>query len=513
MRPPMSQPLNKRLIGTETEYGIFVEGKDPSDLVEEVARLIRCYPGTFAAPWDYRFEDPRRDARGFRVPHLAVNPQDLRYEKPPSQRMPESEARSDRVLANGARLYNDHGHPEYSTPECTSIADLVAHDRAGERIILTCARIYEQQTGRKLYIYKNNTDYHGMSYGCHEDYLVRRDVPFQNIISGLLPFLVTRQIYTGAGKVGVEQDSKPPKRFFFQLSQRADFFTEVASVDTLHRRPIINTREEPHANPALYRRLHVIAGDANMMEFATALKVGTTSLVLSLIEAGWLPPFELRDPVDAVKKISRDQSLRWPVSTTAGESTALDIQRTYLQKAQDELSGQSPEVDWILSAWSDVLNALEANPMSLSDRIDWAAKRRLLEEFAQHENCFDDLSRLQGLDLEYHNIDPDRGLYHALEQANAVLRVVSDSDIENAVENPPSDTRAFVRGTFVSRFSSCVESITWSQIVFTVDGKSMVLDMNNMTDGNVADLNKALSASNDMAGFIEAVRKTYQDSA
>ena len=211
--------------------------------------------------------------------------------------------RSDRVLINGARLYNDHGHPEYATPECLSLRELVAHERAGERIVLECARAHAERLGVPVRIYKNNTDFHGMSYGSHESYLFAREVPFERLQTGLIPFLVTRQIYAGAGKVGIE----PPETggALFQLSQRADFCAEEASVDTLYRRPILNTRDEPHADPRRHRRLHIICGDANLSPFALWLKVGATALVLSLLEKGWQPPFALRKPVDAIKHSQR----------------------------------------------------------------------------------------------------------------------------------------------------------------------------------------------------------------
>jgi proteasome accessory factor A len=317
-----------RLCGIETEYGVYVEGKEAKDLINESMGVVRAYPGPHGKPWDYKGESPRKDQRGFQVHHLTQNPQEALYEKQaPSP--PTEEARSDRVLANGARLYNDHGHPEYSTPECRALHDLVTHDRAGERIVLECARAYEAQTGRAVTLYNNNTDYNGASYGTHENYLVNRDLPWDTLASGIMPFFVTRQVYAGAGKVGVESEKGSQEGVaVFQLSQRADFFTEEQSVDTLARRPIINTRDEPHANPKHWRRFHVICGDCNLCETATALKVGATDLVLSLLEEGWTPGVAVNNPVEAIKSVSRDPSLRWLVCLQDGSSIpAVDLQR------------------------------------------------------------------------------------------------------------------------------------------------------------------------------------------
>src|SRR5579872_1416373 len=300
-----------RLFGIETEYGIAVEGRGAGDLIQESIALVRSYAGTCVTGWNYRGEDPRRDMRGFTVDRLSTDPDDAQFDAPGTPPMSMAEERSDRILANGARFYNDHGHPEYSTPECSNLRDLVAHDRAGERIVWECAQRRARDLDAPVHIYKNNTDYHGASYGTHEGYLMRRDLPPDTLIRALIPFLVTRQLYAGCGKVGLEVDRG--SQALFQLSQRADFFSVEASVDTLHNRPIFNTRDEPHATPRRYRRLHVILGDANLSEWATAVKVGATDLVLSLLEQGWTPNIAIRNPVQTLKALSRDPSLRWLV--------------------------------------------------------------------------------------------------------------------------------------------------------------------------------------------------------
>ncbi|MCA1597380.1 MAG: proteasome accessory factor PafA2 family protein, partial [Chloroflexi bacterium] len=376
--------------------------------------MVRSYPRVAAGPWDYRGEDARRDMRGYRVDHLTQNPDDARYDKPTNQHRSVQDERSDRVLQNGARLYNDHGHPEYATPECTTLRQLVAHDRAGERIVLECARI-RSRAGSPVTIYKNNTDYHGMSYGCHESYLFPRETAFDSVLSGMLPFLVTRQLFAGAGKVGAEvRASAVP---VFQLSQRADYFSVVASVDTLYQRPIFNTRDEPHADPRQFRRLHVICGDANLSEYTTALKVGTTALCLELVQSGWQPPFAIANPVAAIQDLSRDQSWQWYVTLESGKKVrATEVQRAYLEAAASR-EGHSGDEDtqWVLTEWAAVLDALESDPLELADRIDWVAKRSLLEQFLKEEGLDWSDEMAQSLDLEYHNVDREHGLYYGLE--------------------------------------------------------------------------------------------------
>jgi proteasome accessory factor PafA2 len=459
-----------RLFGIETEYGLLVEGKDAHDLMEESRLLVRAYPGPWAGPWDYRAEDPRRDMRGFRVDRLNYNHEDAHYDKQgPATHLSTEEQRADRALTNGARLYNDHGHPEYATPECRTLLDLVAHDRAGERIVLECARIRAQQTGREVRIFKNNTDFHGMSYGCHEGYLCRRDVPFERLFHGMLPFLVTRILYAGAGKTGVETKEGPFARDCrFQISQRADFFSEEASVDTLARRPIFNTRDEAHADPRRYRRLHVISGDATLSEFATALKVGTTCLVLSLIEAGWEPLFRLKNPVAAIQAVSRDPSLRWILELEDGRTMrATDLQRIYLGDAKELLAGADAETDWVLREWERLLDDLDADIYRAEDRLDWVAKRKLLETYVEAEGLDWGDDMLRSLDLEYHNVDPEYGLYYALEEAGQMARLVDEERITQALEQPPLNTRAALRGELVRRFGSSIRRVSWGRVQIT----------------------------------------------
>jgi Pup amidohydrolase len=454
-----------RLFGIETEYGILVEGKGAQDLMDESRLLVRAYPGTWAGPWDYRSEDPRRDMRGFRVEHLSYDVADARYDTPSSSRMSSEEQRADRTLTNGARLYNDHGHPEYATPECRTLRDLVAHDKAGERIVGECARLRAEETGGEIRLFKNNTDFHGSSYGCHEGYLCGRAVPFERLLHGMIPFLVTRILYAGAGKTGVETNGPLSGECQYQISQRADFFTEVASVDTLAKRPIFNTRDEAHTDPRRHRRLHVICGDANLSEFATALKVGTTCLVLSLLEAGWEPLFRLKNPVDAIKIVSRDPSHRWVLELEDGRTMrATDIQAIYVRDAQSLLAGADPDTDWTLREWGRVLADLERDVYLAEDRVDWVAKRRLLETYIEAEGLWWEDDVLRSLDLEYHNVDTELGLYYGLEEAGQMVRVVDDKAIDAAVRQAPRNTRAAVRGSLVRRFAPQIERISWGRV-------------------------------------------------
>jgi proteasome accessory factor PafA2 len=479
-----------RLFGIETEYGIAVEGRGAGDLIQESIALVRAYDGAYATGWNYRGEDPRRDMRGFTVERLSTNPDDAQFDAPGTPPMSAADERSDRILGNGARLYNDHGHPEYSTPECSNLRDLVAHDKAGERIVWECAQRHAR-LGLPTRIYKNNTDYHGASYGTHECVLVRREVAPDTLIRSLIPFLVTRQIYAGCGKVGMEVDRG--NQAIFQLSQRADFFSVEASVDTLHNRPLVNTRDEPHATPRRYRRLHVIVGDANMSEWATAIKVGALSLVLALLEEGWEPKLRIADPVQALKSLSRDQSLRWLVTLEDGTTaSAVDVQRMYLQEAQCRLAGSSEDADWTLVEWRQALDDLDRDIMLAKDRIDWVAKRSLLEQYMEAEGIGWDDPFMQSLDHAYHDLDPDQELSYGLVEAGEMRRLVTDKRIEAARTCAPADTRAYLRGLFVKRFGKSIRSIGWNGVAFEHGDEDFVFDMNSLVQPNVRILNEEM---------------------
>ncbi|HWC31520.1 MAG TPA: proteasome accessory factor PafA2 family protein, partial [Actinomycetota bacterium] len=297
-----------KVMGIETEYGISGPGNADFNPVLSSSLLINTFAGTLRRiRWDYEQESPLRDARGF---------------EPVQEREPSEEdlGLANVILPNGARYYVDHAHPEYSTPECATPRDLVVHDKAGERILETSLQLVAEllPPGERVLVYKNNTDGKGNSYGCHENYLVDRQAPFGRIVRDLTPFFVTRQIFTGAGKVGVEGSHPEAEHVTYQLSQRPDFFEAEVGLETTLKRPIINTRDEPHADPEKYRRLHVIVGDANMCEVATFLKVGTTALVLQMIEDEALPDLSLESPVGALHEVSWDPTLTTTIRLADG---------------------------------------------------------------------------------------------------------------------------------------------------------------------------------------------------
>src|SRR6202049_533222 len=369
----------KRVFGLETEYGITVNGVEDVDVVAESIELVRRYTEHGALmKWDYELEDPHLDARGFRAKQLLQDADESAYYEIDKNRpLSFEEIKSDLVLSNGARFYNDHAHPEYSTPECTTLHQIVGQDKAGERILAECARRRNQklETGQEVRLYKNNTDFVGHSYGCHDNYLMRRDIPWDRIVAGILPFLITRQIFAGAGKTGIETEGAASQPGVYQISQRADFFSVLVSIDTMNRRPLVNTRDEPHADVNRYRRFHVILGDSNMSEWATAMKIGTTSLVLDLIEQGKMPQLEIAQPIDANKSISRDQTYDWIIELKDGRKiSAIEVQRLYLKAAakMDQI-GTDEDWHWILQEWESVLNDLERDVMLTRDRVDWAA--------------------------------------------------------------------------------------------------------------------------------------------
>jgi len=451
------------LYGFETEYGITVEGADATALMGASREVVKAYSSLGKAVvtrWNYRSEDSRNDQRGFRVEKLSVDPVDAQFDRPGERAHSPQSDRCDHLLANGARFYNDHGHPEYSTPECSDLRTLVAHDKAGERIALQCAKVYEARIGKTVEIWKNNTDFHGASYGSHESYLVRRDIEWGAFVEGLAPFFATRILFCGAGKVGCEERGHDCR---YQLSQRADFFSTLQSVDTLNNRPLVNTRDEPHGDARRFRRLHVIAGDANMSEWAIALRAGTTNLVAALIESGWKLGFELRDPVRAIKQVSRDETYKWLVDTSSGSMSAVHVQRAYLEAAR---ALELPGSEWVLGEWSDALDDLERDPMALFDRADWVAKKLLLDQFAESEDLDwtrDKLS-LQSLDLAYCNVDPDAGLHQALVEDGSMRTLVTDEEIEAARDTAPRNTRAGVRGALISKFAPQIQQLSWGAL-------------------------------------------------
>jgi proteasome accessory factor PafA2 len=501
----------KRVFGLETEYGITLGGAETVDVVAESIELVRRYTENGALmKWDYELEDPHLDARGFRARELLQDTDESAYYEIDKRRpLSFEEIKSDLVLSNGARFYNDHAHPEYSTPECTTLQQIVAQDKAGERILAECARRRNQKlpSGFEVRLYKNNTDFAGHSYGCHDNYLMRRDVAWDRIVAGMLPFLITRQIFGGAGKMGIEAESAQSEPGVYQISQRADFFSVVVSIDTMNRRPLINTRDEPHVDASRYRRFHVILGDSNMSEWATAMKIGTTALMLDLIERGEAPELEIAQPVDANKSISRDQTYDWIIELKDGRKiSAIDVQRIYLRAASKVDNGANEDRQWILREWENVLNDLERDVMSTRDRIDWAAKKFLLDALQQEEKLSWSDPWLQSIDLEYHNLDLDQGLYYELLRKGLMRRVTNEEEIKAAIFNPPETTRAFFRGRAVARFNDEISSIQWDEIVFTNQANSFRVPLPEAAmNARLEALNHAARNGKDFSEFLSAV--------
>ncbi|MEK7286828.1 MAG: depupylase/deamidase Dop [Nitrospirota bacterium] len=467
----------KKIIGTETEFGIILKGEGRSDAVTNSMFLVNSYPDVLSsAPlWDYENENPLIDARGFQA--------DGERERPGS----EYNRLLNKLLVNGGRFYVDGAHPEYSTPECADPKELVLYEKAGERILaLSVEFANRRKRGEAAFsIYKNNSDHKGNSYGYHENYLVDRAVSFDKLSAQLIPFLVTRQIFTGSGKVGsdLKNDNTP-----YQISQRSDFFEVLIDLNTMVKRPIINTRDEPHSDPKRFRRLHVIVGDANMSEITTYLKVGTMSLVLTMIEEGReVSGVGLDDPVRSIKEISRDLTLKEKVRLKSGLAwSAIEIQRAYLEAAERHFEQSAdPITEEILQRWRSVLDRLAEDPKLLSREIDWVIKQELISSYMQRKGCGWKDPRVAMMDIQYHDVVSEKGLYYALERSNHVDRLLTDDAILRACETPPESTRAYFRGTCLKKFSKEIHAASWTSILFNVgDGAVKKVPLMDPMKGN-----------------------------
>src|SRR2546426_283872 len=411
-----------KVMGIETEYGITVKNQPDFNPILSSLLLINSYE-TFRSSrvrWDYEAESPLRDARGFE------------YMEEKEGTSKEESRLINLILSNGARFYVDHAHPEYSSPETTNPRDLVIWDRAGERILNLSRQRAEAVSPpeQRILIYKNNTDNKGNSYGTHENYLMDRKVPFARIVQHMMPFFVTRQIFTGAGKVGAENNADPCD---YQISQRADFLETEVGLETMHSRPIINTRDEPHADPEKYRRLHVIVGDANMSEGSNYLKVGTMAIVLRLAE----------------------------------------------------------------------------DPMQLGRELDWVIKRQLIENYmAKHDLEWND-SRVQMIDLQFHDIRPGKGLFYKLEESDAVDRIATDDEIAKAIYDPPKDTRAYFRGMCLQRYADEIVSASWDSVIFDLkEGPLKKIFMLEPLRGTEAHVRQLLTESPTAADLLRNISRS-----
>ena len=459
-----------KILGIETEFGILIRGVEESNPIAASSLLINAYlhenrraDEPAAAPnvgWDFEDESPGNDARGM-VPVGAM--------------APEVETHLvNAVHTNGARYSVDHAHPELSTPECADARSIVVFDRAAEEILVESMRAADRMLpdGQEIVVYKNNSDGKGNSYGCHENYLVDRQLPFGRIVTHITPHFITRQIFTGAGKVGSEAGGLSADDVPFQITQRADFFEEEVGLETTLKRPIVNTRDEPHCDASKYRRLHVIVGDANLSEVSTFLKVGTTAIVLAMIEDDALPrEFVFNTPVWALRKVSYDLSLRAPLELVDGSTiTALEVQwelfdraRKYAESFGLECVGQAVGED-VLQRWESVLSGLESDPMSLAGQLDWVAKYRLIDGYRQrHDLAWDD-ARLAAMDLQYHDLRPEKSLFARL----GVERITDDDEVSRARSEPPVDTRAYFRGKCLQRWPDDIVAANWDSLVFDV---------------------------------------------
>ena len=459
-----------KVCGIETEYGIIVRGGE-SNPVSASSLLINAYmarrhgPGTSRAGWDFNDEQPGSDARGFSLDDVMV---------------PELETSLvNAVLTNGARYYVDHAHPEISNPETTTAAEAVRWDRAAEEIIRISVDAANAQlaigqpsrpAGGEIVVYKNNSDGKGNSYGCHENYLLARETPFGRLATQITPHFVTRQIFCGAGKVGCEMPGAAHDSVPYQLSQRADFFEEEIGLETTLKRPIVNTRDEPHADAQKYRRLHVIVGDANMSEVATYLKVGTTQLVLSMIEDGALgEDWLLGNPVPAIRQVSHDPSLTATIMLADGRrATALEVQWGLFERAvkYEQLYGLASVGDEVgrdvLSRWERVLSGLESDPESVASWVDWVAKKRIVDGYVDRHGLELGDARLKAIDLQYHDLRPAKGL-----ASRAGLETIVDhDDVMAAITAPPTTTRAYFRGRCLSKYADSVVAANWDSMVF-----------------------------------------------
>jgi Pup amidohydrolase len=462
----------RRIMGTEVEYGIVVPGDSTANPVLTSTHIVLAYaaaadiPRARRARWDYEVESPLRDARGFDLGAASTQTNGSDGDDLGAANV---------ILTNGARLYVDHAHPEYSAPEVTNPRDVVIWDKAGERVMEEAAiRAASVPGTAQMQLYKNNVDGKGASYGTHENYLMSRNTPFTSVIAGLTPFFVSRQVICGSGRVGIGQAGEKPG---FQLSQRADYIEVEVGLETTLKRGIINTRDEPHADADKYRRLHVIIGDANLAETSTYLKVGTTAMVLDMIEAGdRFDDLKLADPVQAVHAISHDATLRQTVELSDGRRfTGLDLQRAYHERAAKRLDthGDRTTRD-VLEKWGEVLDALGGDPMDCADRLDWPAKLLLMENYRNRDNLGWASPRLHMIDLQYSDVRLDKGLYNRLVARGSMQRLVSEEEVRAAVTTPPEDTRAYFRGRCLERYPAAVAAASWDSVIFDLGRESLV---------------------------------------
>jgi Pup amidohydrolase len=449
-----------KVLGIETEYGIA--GGPDSDQIVASSIIVNAYAqeGRTRINWDFEGETPDLDARG--LPDL-------------TSFAPIVETHlANTVLTNGARLYVDHAHPEYSSPECRTPLEATLYDAAGEEVMRRALTVANEmvESYQAITLYKNNSDGKGNSYGTHENYLVSRDVEFNHIVRAMVPHFVSRQIIVGAGKVGAETEPGMDSNPSFQLSSRAEFFEEVVGLETTLKRPIINTRDEPHADAERFRRLHVIIGDANMSQVATFVKLGSTALLLAALEDSGLDAFPAmpRQPVGAVRGYALDPTLKYAVlCEDERERSAWDYQDElwhladdYVERKGADAVAPPDQVQAILTQWREMLDGVRDDPDSVADRVDWVAKLRILRGFQERHALAPGDARLHAIDLQYHDLRPER----SLAQRVGLRALHTEEAVRESVHNPPEETRAYFRGQCVARYPDEIVAANWDSVVF-----------------------------------------------
>ncbi|MEW6349276.1 MAG: proteasome accessory factor PafA2 family protein [Thermodesulfobacteriota bacterium] len=515
-----------KLVGIEQEYALNLRGVRNFSPFHASCFLINSFadktglrePG-MRMLWDYAHETPHQDIRGelfgTRGGQEIVSA--------------EENLRINVALPNGARLYTDHAHPEYSTPECLGTKDVVACDKAGELILNEAVRVAQQRLpGSEFALFKNNVDHQGHSFGCHENYLMDARAHEDCLVTHphkalarLVPFLVTRQVFAGAGTVGgvgSKAGSTP-----YRISQRSDFMEALFGLETMYARPIVNTRGEHHADETRFRRLHLILGDANMCEFAAVLKIGTTQLVLQMIEDDFLDEdLSLLDPVAAVRRISAD--VFCPVELASGRrATAIDIQTRFLEKAREYQSTNGfqdiPSVEWILESWEYALSGLEHlqlsedlriedDPLDLTRRLDWVLKLWLLNHYRTGKGHGWDLTKLRVLDLQYHNVLPEQGVFSRLCREDMVERVLTDKEILGFVNRAPHDTRAYFRGKCIERYPREVCLVNWEVVGFDHGDVRRMIPLLDPLTGTHDQLGNLFETCSDSRELVRVIQDT-----
>jgi Pup amidohydrolase len=504
-----------KVVGLEQEYGIAVKAQaavEPLTQVQAALLLVNSYDRSHHGLWDYGCEAPYKSALHRRMNHSRV-------------RISDSENfLINNPLSNGARYYVDQSHPEYATPECLTAREVVACDKAGERILERSRQRANESLGgtHEIQIFKNNSDHKGNAYGCHENYSVEART-YQQLfrepgLREFIPFLVSRQIVCGAGKVG--QENSPMPRAEYQLSQRADFCETIFSIKTMAGRPLLNTRDEPHADRRRFRRLHLILGDANMSEVSTYLKVGTTQLVLRMIEDQAITRrIALDTPVQAVHDISLDTTCKTRVKLRDGRKlNAIEIQSEYLEMAQaygatHRLNAVEQDV---LRRWERTLCLLREEPMELRRELDWVIKKWLLEQQMARRGLDWTAPRLSQLDIQYHNIEPSRSLFYLLQDSGQVERIIDDTAIERFVMHPSEHTRAYTRAMCLRKYPQSIWAVNWERLLFKFpnrqDGSAQynkVLLLNPLR-GTRAEHESLFAQAGTLERFLEAIHESQR---